>query len=110
MFSLPVFRKVTHICPVSIFKFYVDKLNEKREDLWQRPKKKVLLEDPTCYDDAPVGLNNMMKTLSVKAELSEVYANHSIRATAVTKLDHNNKQTPVTSLKPVSRHIPKFVL
>ena len=77
-------------CPVQIFTFYLDKLNKKRVDLWQRPKKKVCVEDP---DDVPGGrdtLNDVMKSISTAAELSKVYTNHSIRSTAVTTLDSNN--------------------
>ena len=71
----------------------MEKLNEKHQDLWQRPKKKVTLEDPCWYYDDPVGrdpLNNMMETLEINAELSQVYSNHLIRVTAITKLDQNN--------------------
>ena len=45
----------SRINPVEIFNFYLEKLNEKCQDLWQRPKKKVRLEDPCSYKDAPVG-------------------------------------------------------
>ena len=62
-------------------------------DLWQCPKKKVHSEDPVWYENAPVGratLHNVMKVISIYAELSMVYTNHSIRVTAVKTLDTAN--------------------
>ena len=44
------------------------------------------------YDNSPLGketLGNNMKSLSEKAELSKVYANHCIRHTVVDTLDEN---------------------
>ena len=67
--------------PVAIFKFYIDELNEKCNDLWQRPRRKVHNEDPVWYDNALVGrdtLKNVMKDLSLQAGLIGVYTNHSI--------------------------------
>lgn len=43
-----------------------------------------------CFDNMAVGertLAEKMKYISKEAELSKVYTNHSIRATAVTALD-----------------------
>ena len=60
------------MCPVQIFNFYLEKLNEKRNDLWQRPKRKVHLEDPVWFDDAPVGrdpLNNMVEDFVWKGKI-----------------------------------------
>ena len=78
---------------MSIFEFYIDKLSEKKQDLWLCPKRKVKNEDPVWYDNTAVGhdtLNNVMKSLSVDAKLSQIYTNHSIRSTSITKLDENN--------------------
>ena len=80
----------SHICPVEIFNFYLEKLNERRTDFWQRPKHKVRQEDPVWYDDARDTLNDAMKNISIETELSQIYMNHSIRATAVMLLDSNN--------------------
>ena len=45
------------------------------------------------YNDAPVGrdpLNDLMKILSVDAELSEIYTNYSIRSACLTILDEKD--------------------
>ena len=70
---------------------YISKLNSRRNDLWQRPKKEI--KDPLqdeWYDNQVIGrdpLNNAMKILSERAKLSQMYTNHCIRASVVTKLD-----------------------
>ena len=66
-------------------------LNPKNECLFQRPKKgsKIGVDD-VCFDNMVVGertLGEKMKCISKEAELSKIYTNHSIRATAVTILD-----------------------
>ena len=68
-------------------------MNEKHDDLWQRPRKKVRNEDLVWYEDAPVGrdtINDVMKNISEGARLSYLYTNHSIRATSITTLDSND--------------------
>ena len=64
-------------CPVSSFEKYLQHLNPKKRVVW--------------YDNMVVGersLGDMMKQISLKeANLSRIYTNHSIRATAVTILD-----------------------
>ena len=75
---------------MSTFKLYKSKLNPKVDFLWQRPKINIINPELEWYDAAPIGrdpLNEHMKNLSVKAELSKVYTNHCIRATVVTKLN-----------------------
>ena len=70
------------ISPVSLFRLYGSKLNEKRIDLWQRPKKKVRFKDPVWYDDAVLGqdpLNDIMKTILENAALTQIYTYHSIK-------------------------------
>ena len=62
-------------------------------------------EDPVWFDDMAVGrdpLNNVMKQLSLRAELSQVYTNHSIRATAITTLVENNVEA--CHIQAVSGH------
>ena len=93
------------ICPVSLFRLYRSKLNEKRTDLWQRPKKKVQFEDPVWLDGAVLGhdpLNDIMKTISENAALIQICTNHSIRSTCLTKLDHSN--VAVRFIQGVSGH------
>ena len=80
------------LCPVKLFKIYIAKLNPKRNDLWQKPKKDVLITDEVWFDNVPVGphpLSNFMKTLSESAKLSKIYTNHCIRSTCITSLDES---------------------
>lgn len=80
MFALPGNDR----CPVKSFKLYVDLLNEKINDFFQRPsynKKK--------YDAMAVGvqtLGKMMAVISVNANLSRRYTNHEIRKTTGTAM------------------------
>lgn len=69
---------------------YVSKLNPENEFLWQRPKQKITDFENAWFDNAALGihtLDKMMKDLSAKANLSQIYTNHSIRATTITELD-----------------------
>ena len=80
------------LCPVKLFQLYISKLNPKRDDLWQKPKKDVSITEEVWYDNVPVGphpLNNFMKQLSEKANLSRMYTNHCIRSTCITNLDES---------------------
>lgn len=73
-----------------IFELYVSKLNPNRDDLWQRPKRIVHDVYAEWYDNVPLGkdpLNNAMKNLSINANLSKIYTNHSIRPTCMEALD-----------------------
>ena len=71
------------------FKLYIQKLNPKINDFFQRPK--VSFTPEGCWFDAQVlgmkSLDQMMKKISVAAELSTIYTNHCIRATSITLLD-----------------------
>ena len=62
----------SEICPVEIFKFYLMKLNNSREDLWQRPRAIVVDgNDPERYENAVIGrdpLNNIIKEISKNAK------------------------------------------
>ena len=76
-------------CPVKSFCLYVSKLNPKIEVLFQRPKR-FAKENGPWYDASPVGQNTIskfMKQISLNANLSRQYTNHSIRATTITMLD-----------------------
>ena len=77
-------------CPVASFEKCLEHLNPKNEFLFQRPKKEVSSDAIVWYDKMVVGersLGDMMKRISKEANLSRIYTNHSIRATAVTILD-----------------------
>ena len=75
---------------VAPFEKYLQHLNPKNEFLFQRPKKEVSSDAIVWYDNMVVGersLGDMMKRISKEVNLSRIYTNHSIRATAVTILD-----------------------
>ena len=77
-------------CPVASFEKCLEHLNPKNEFLFQRPKKEVSSDAIVWYDKMVVGersLGDMMKRIPKEANLSLIYTNHSIRATAVTILD-----------------------
>ena len=62
-------------------------------------------EDPVWYDNITVGhdtLNNVMKSLSVDAKLSQIFSIHSIRSISNTKLDKNN--IPFRHIQAVPGH------
>ena len=78
---------------------YISKLNPKQTAFFQRPSTKAQEADTVWYDNAKVGVNSlskMMKEISIGAELSQVYTNHCVRATAITLW--SNAEVP-------SRHI-----
>lgn len=71
---------------------YQAKLNPNNENFWQRPRDNVSEVDTVWYRNIAVGhntLGNFMKIISCKAQLSQVYTNHCIRATCITALDDN---------------------
>ena len=50
-------------------------------------------EDAVWYENRPLGVNKlgeMMKTISVAAKLSQLYTNHSVRASTITLLSDEN--------------------
>ena len=92
-------------CPVQFLKMLIQALNPAEEALFQRPKRKFCAKDKTWFGRAPVGVNslgNMMKEISIAANLSQVYRNHCIRATSVTSLDRAG--VPVHRIMQVSGH------
>ena len=92
-------------CPVQFLKKLIQALNPGEEALFQRPKRKFCAKDKTRFGRPPVGVNslgNMMKEISIAANLSQVYRNHCIRATSVTSLDRAG--VPVHRIMQVSGH------
>ena len=72
------------LCPVDSFKTYTANLNHDNSAFFQYPNK-----EKTGYTRAPLGKNalgDMMKEISKKAKLSQVYTNHQIRKTTATAL------------------------
>ena len=75
---------------------YLSKFNPESEVFFQQARNIVLLSDDVWYTTRPVGLrtlSDMMKVISTKAKLSEVYTNHSVRATTITLLSHAGVDT-----------------
>ena len=81
------------MCPVQILGKYFSMLPQDRkcESLYLQPKKKFT---PNCwYVDKAVGINKLqsvVRDLCSKAGLPGHYTNHSLRATAATRLYHAN--------------------
>ncbi|CAG2214467.1 unnamed protein product [Mytilus edulis] len=76
-------------CPVAAFQKYISKLNPKCNRLWQRPLGSFYEDSASWYCNSPVGrdtLAQFMNKLSKLCSLSQVYTNHSIRATGATIL------------------------
>ena len=74
-------------------KLFVAKINPSCTAFFQYPKSNVTREDTVWYENRPLGvnkLNEMMKIISVGAELSQIYTNHSVRASAITLLSDPN--------------------
>ena len=75
---------------MTLFGFYLSKLYPGNHWLWQHPKKHVQGNDEIWFDNAVVGphpLDNFMRNLSEKCELSVRFTNHSFHPTVIGKLD-----------------------
>ena len=86
-------------------KLFVAKLNPFCTAFFQYPKPSVTKEDTVWYENRPLGVNklgDMMKVISVGAELSQIYTNHSVRASAITLL--SNANVPDRHIMFVSGH------
>ena len=83
-------------CPVASFALYISHLNPMNDFLFQRPRKDVSISENVWYDFATVGehtLQEKMKFISRKAQLSQTYKNNSIRVTAARMLKESASQT-----------------
>ena len=92
-------------CLLHFLKKLIQVFNPGEEALFQRPKRKFCACDELWFDRAPLGVNslgNMMKEISIAANLSQVHTNHCIRATSVTLLDRAG--VPVYRIMQVSGH------
>lgn len=79
-----------NMCPVTSFEKYVKKCNAKCDAFFQHTKPTFLDTDTERFDNKPIGKNtfgNFIVNLSNYVELSEIYTNHSIRATTITVLN-----------------------
>lgn len=93
-----MYEKPGPFCPVGSLELYITHLNPENHFLFQKPKKNVRIGvDDICYVNMAVGarmLGDKMKAISLEAELSKIYTNHSIRATPVSTLDIFGSNAP----------------
>lgn len=86
-------------------KLYLSKLNPQSPVFFQYPKRNWAPTDEVWYDNKPLGVNkldNMMKEISQAAQLSRLYTNHSVRATAITLW--SNSGVPNRHIMAISGH------
>ena len=72
---------------------FCDKIKSSCSAFFQYPKQSVNTENAVWYENRPLGVNKLgesMKTISVGAEPSQIYTNHSVRASAITMLSDAN--------------------
>ena len=75
-------------CPIATFEEYIRRLDPNTDTLFTYPLSEWK-ESEIWFSSKPLGENKLgskMKQLSEKAGLSEVYTNHCLRATVVTRL------------------------
>lgn len=96
-------------CPVALIKAYLSHLNPENDALFQRPKDLCSNfspeTSPVWYSPRKLGhntLENMLKIITTRAEISPYLTNHSLRATTVTVLSSNNIET--RKIKAVTGH------
>ena len=66
---------------------YISKMNPMCSAFFQYPKRKWSPDCPVWYENRALGVNklgDMMKNISMEADLSQKYTNHCVRATAIT--------------------------
>ena len=71
----------------SAMKLYLEKINPGCQAFLQFSKRNWQASDNVWYENCPLGVNklgNMMREISQEAQLSRIYTNHSLRATAIT--------------------------
>ena len=86
-------------------KLYLSKFNPKSSVFFQYPSRNWAPSDPVWYDNKPLGINkldSMMKEISQAAQLSRIYTNHSVRATAITLW--SNAGVPNRHIMAISGH------
>ncbi len=94
-------------CPVKSLQLLIQKLHNVNPDctaLFQYPNTSYNITG-IWFNKMPVGkntLSTLMKRISEKAQLSQIYTNHSIRATSITLL--SNAGIDSTSISHVSGH------
>ena len=86
---MPEDREMPEYCSIRNFGTYLQKLHPQCNRHWQFPKDSFNISDECWFQKRPIGkdtLASFMSTLSKKTGLSQIYTNHSIRATGATIL------------------------
>ena len=92
-------RPGSPLCPVEAYNKYLSVLHPEICELWQKPNHHW--KGPECfwYCRAPMGrkmLDTMLKRMSEEAQLSKLYTNHCLRATASKGLsDAGNERSDI---------------
>ena len=84
---------------------YVQKLNPLQPAFFKRPSPKAKKLDMIWYENSLLGVNTlaaMMKEISLGTGLSQMYTNHSVRATAITLW--SNANVPSRDIMSISGH------
>ena len=87
---------------VSIFKFFLLKLNPNCDRLFQYPINSFNVVSDTWFANKPMGkntLSHMMQRISEKSGLSQIYTCHSVRASCITLF-----QAGVEKIISLTRH------
>ena len=75
--------------PVGLLELYLSKVNPKSKAFFQTPRNDFNFDDEIWFENRPLGINTlaeMIKGISKAASLSQLYTNHSVRATSITFL------------------------
>ena len=101
----------------SAMKLYLEKINPGCQAFFQFPKRDWQASDNVWYENRPLGVNklgNMMREISQEAQLSRIYTNHSLRATAITQsrfINHSqsevkqNHTSSITTIEVLAENI-----
>lgn len=96
-------------CPVQTIQQYLSHLNQKSDNLFQKPRNPCKTFNPAkdnvWYSSAPLGhntLENMLRGMTSRAGINPYLTNHSIRATTVTVLSSSNIES--RHIKAITGH------
>ena len=84
-----MYENSTPLDPVGSFEFYISRLHPSCQALFQTPNHHFKKAESRWFRNEPLGKNTiakLMENISSKAELSERYTNHCIRASTITAL------------------------
>ena len=99
---MPEDREMPEYCPVRNFETYLQKLHPQCNRLWQFPTDSFNISDECWFQKRPIGKDTLASfmtfTLSKKTSLSQIYTNHSIRATGATILGRNCSMTQIVAV------------